>query len=212
MHLTANPALLQKAADHLSKHDPFLAPIIAATGLCTIEPHNRYFQRLVESIIGQQLSIKAASSIRKRFLDLFNGIFPLPQELLKKSVEELRGVGFSRAKVLYVQDLALHVLEGRLPFESFDQLRNEEIVKELTAVKGIGEWTAHMFMMFSMGRLDILPVGDLGIKNGIMKLYGLETAPTPEGIREIAVKFNWQPYETVASWYVWQSLNNTPSN
>jgi DNA-3-methyladenine glycosylase II len=207
----ASTKSLQAAAEHLKKYDKFLAPVIDQAGLCDIVPHDRYYQRLVESIIGQQLSVKAASSIRKRFVELFDEVFPGPDLILGKSVEELRSVGLSGAKARYIQDLALHVLEKRLVFDNFDKLSNEEIIEELTAVKGIGEWTAHMFMMFSMGRLDILPVGDLGIKNGIMKLYSFKSLPTPEQVRETAVKFRWHPYETVASWYVWHSLDNAPA-
>ncbi|MDB5182665.1 MAG: DNA-3-methyladenine glycosylase [Candidatus Saccharibacteria bacterium] len=211
MHQLANPQSLQEAADHLSRHDPFLAPTIARAGICDIVPHDRYYQRLVESIIGQQLSVKAASSIRNRFVELFDGVFPAPGLILEKSVEELRSVGLSGAKVRYIQDLSLQVLEKKLVFDNFDQLSNDEIIKELTAVKGVGEWTAHMFMMFSMGRLEILPVGDLGIKNGIMKLYGLKKLPTTDEIKKIAKKYHWHPYETVASWYVWHSLDNKPA-
>lgn len=211
MHLIASQETLTEAAKHLSRVDQRLARVIKQAGLCTTEPHKNYYQELVDSIIGQQLSVKAARSIRGRFYELFEGnTLPRPEEILSKSVEELRSVGLSGAKARYVQDLALHVLEGTLKFDEIDSLSNEEVITELTAVKGIGEWTAHMFMMFCMGRLDILPVGDLGIKNGIQKLYGFESLPTPEQVREIAVKYNWHPYESVASWYVWQSLDNTP--
>jgi DNA-3-methyladenine glycosylase II len=213
MYKVASKKSLRDAADHLSLSDSILAPVIQQFGLATIEPHKNYYQELVDSIIGQQLSVKAARSIRTRFYALFGGNeLPEPEEILSKSVEELRTAGLSGAKARYVQDLALHVLEGRLKFDSIDNLSNEEVIRELTAVKGIGEWTAHMFMMFCMGRLDILPVGDLGIKNGIMKLYGFEVAPTPEQMREIAVECNWHPYESVAAWYIWQSLDNTPKD
>jgi len=210
LHQVATPELLRIAADHLSRHDLLLAPVIARAGISDITPHTRYYQRLVESIIGQQLSVKAASSIRKRFVDLFGGTFPAPESILEKSVEDLRGVGFSYAKARYVQDVALHVIEGKLTFDTIDQLSNDEIIAKLTDVKGVGEWTAHMFMMFCMGRMDVLPVGDLGIKNGIMKLYGFDALPTPEQVRETAVKYNWHPYESVASWYIWHSLDNQP--
>lgn len=211
MSLTASPQTLATAATYLSKADPALAPSIAQHGICTIEPHSNYYHQLINSIIGQQLSVKAARSIRTKFYALFDGDeLPTPEAILEKSVEELRAVGFSYAKARYVQDLALHVLDGRLSFSTIDQLNNQEVTTKLTAVKGVGEWTAHMFMMFSMGRLDILPVGDLGIKNGITRLYGLSTAPSPEQIREIAAANNWHPYESVASWYIWRSLDNEP--
>ncbi|MBA2279541.1 DNA-3-methyladenine glycosylase 2 family protein [Candidatus Saccharibacteria bacterium] len=198
------------AANHLAKNDPVLAPLIEQFGLCTIRPHQDYYRELVESIVGQQLSVKAAASIRKKFLELFGGTFPEPELLLQKSVEELRSVGFSGAKVRYVQDLAQNVLEGKVKFEEIDELSNKSVVSELTAGKGIGEWTAHMFLMFCMGRLDVLPVGDLGIRNGIQRLYGLSTLPGPDEIKAVAIQGNWHPYESIAAWYIWQSLDNTP--
>lgn len=211
MTLIASPQTLATAATYLSKADPALAPIITQHGICTIEPHSNYYHQLINSIIGQQLSVKAARSIRTKFYALFDGDeLPTPEAILEKSVEELRAVGFSYAKARYVQDLALHVLDGRLSFSTIDQLNNQEITTKLTAVKGVGEWTAHMFMMFSMGRLDILPVGDLGIKNGIKQLYDQDLAPSPDKIREIAIQNNWHPYESVACWYVWRSLDNEP--
>lgn len=213
MHTIANPKTLQQAAEHLAQADPVLAVVIARSGLCTIEPHANYYQELVDSIIGQQLSVKAARTIRQRFYALFGGNeLPTPEQILSKSVEELRSAGLSGAKVRYVQDLALHVLEGRLSFDNIDTLNNDEVIKMLTAVKGVGEWTAHMFLMFSMGRLDVLPVGDLGIRSGIRQLYGLTDLPTPEQVREMAVKGLWHPYESVASWYIWQSLDNAPKD
>jgi DNA-3-methyladenine glycosylase II len=201
---------VKDAAEHLAKNDAVLGPVIEQVGLCTIRPHKNYYQELVDSIISQQLSVKAAATIFGRFKALFGDSFPTPEQILTKSIEELRSAGLSGAKTKYVQDLAQHVLDGKLQFDHLDQLSNDEIAKELTAVKGIGEWTTHMFMMFCMGRMDVLPVGDLGIKNGIQKLYKLDHLPTAENIQEIAVKNNWHPYESIACWYVWQSLDNAP--
>jgi DNA-3-methyladenine glycosylase II len=141
---------------------------------------------------------------------MFGGKFPMPDQILTKNLDELRAIGFSYAKGKYVQDLAQRVLDGTVRFDTLDQLSNEEVVAELTVVKGIGEWTAHMFLMFCMGRSDVLPVGDLGIKNGIRQLYGFRDIPTAEQIREISVKHSWHPYESIASWYVWKSLDNEP--
>lgn len=196
---------IKAAAEHL-KQDPVLAPIIAIVGLCTIQPHQSYYQELVESIIGQQLSIKAAAAVTRKFLKLFNDQFPRPEQIVATDIETLRSAGLSQAKAAYVRDLAQHIIEGRLEIEKLPSLSNQEIIAELTAVKGIGEWTAHMFLMFSLGRLDILAWGDLGVKNGIKKLYNLEAVPTPDDIRTIAKKNSWHPYESVACWYVWQSL------
>ena len=188
--------------------DPILAPLFSNFPACTIRPHTNYYRELVESIIGQQLSIKAAASINRRFLELFEGEFPDPEKLLNQPVEYLRDTGFSGAKVKYVRDLAEHVLDGRLKFDAFDQMSNEDIIAALLPVKGIGEWTAHMFLMFCMARPDVLPVGDLGIRNGIKQLYGFDHLPSPDEIREIAVRGNWHPYESIASWYIWQNLDN----
>jgi DNA-3-methyladenine glycosylase II len=204
----ASETSLLAAARHLSKHDSVLAEIISNSPPCTIRPHENYYQELVESIISQQLSVKAARSILGKFLGLFDGKFPKPEQILGKSVEELRTAGLSNAKAAYVRDLAQHVLDNTLNLSILNTLSNEEIIGELVAVKGIGEWTAHMFLMFAMGRLDILAHGDLGIKNGIQKLYGLSSLPTPTEVQELAVKNSWHPYESVACWYIWQSLDN----
>ena len=201
---------LQRAADHLSKYDPILAPVISKAGLADFSPHDDYYGALVNSIIGQQLSVKAAATIKQRFRDLFGGQLPAPSQILDTSVEQLRSVGFSNAKANYVRDLAQHVIDGRVRFDKLDRQSNQEIIADLTDIKGVGEWTAHMFLIFCMGRLDVLPTGDLGIRNGIRALYGLADTPTPEQVVEIAVKYHWHPYESAASWYVWRSLDNEP--
>lgn len=202
---------LQTAADYLAKQDPTLAPIIAAHGLPTFTPHTNYYQELVDSIISQQLSVKAARAIEQRFMELFGGNFPTPEQILARNIDELRSVGLSRPKATYIQDLAQKIQDGIVVFDTLDELSNEEIIDELTKVKGIGVWTAHMFLMFCMGRLDILPIGDLGIRNGVQKLYGLDHVPAPDEVTEVAKQHKWSPYESVASWYVWQSLDNAPS-
>lgn len=206
----ANQNSLQAAADHLLKHDPILAPVIAQNGLATITPHTDYYGALVNSIIGQQLSVKAAAAIKQRFRDLFDDRLPTPEEILSIDLEQLRSIGFSYAKGRYVHDLAQHIIDGKITFDRIAEQSNEEIIAELTDVKGIGEWTVHMFLMFSIGRLDVLPTGDLGVRNGVRALYGLEDAPTPAQVTEIARKNKWYPYETVASWYIWRSLDNEP--
>lgn len=212
MHQTANPKALQQAADHLTANDPALAPIIARAGLPTITPHKNYYQELVESIVSQQLSVKAAATILKRFVQLFPGTdFPAPDQILSKDIEELRAVGLSRQKASYIQDLALKVLEGSVRFNHLDALSNDEVIAELTQIKGVGVWTVHMFLMFCMGRLDVFPTGDLGIKNGIQKLYNFTDKPSIEDMEEVAQKNNWHPYESVASWYIWHSLDNKPA-
>lgn len=207
----ANSTTLATAAAHLSQHDPVLAPVIKRAGLATIKPHTDYYAALVSSIVSQQLSVKVADVIEKRFVDLFDGAFPTPEQILSVPPEQLRAIGFSNAKARYVHDLAQHIVDGKVTFERIPQQSNDEIIAELTDVKGIGEWTVHMFLMFCVGRLDVLPVGDLGIKNGIRALYDLDNIPTPADITALAAQNNWHPYESVASWYVWHSLDNKPS-
>lgn len=185
--------------------------LILQWGECTIRPNQNYYHELVSSIISQQLSVKAAGSIQSRFVDLFEGQLPSPQMIVETSPEKLRSVGLSSAKVRYVQDLATHILDGRLELDQLPRLSNGEIVAELTAIKGIGEWTAHMFLIFCLGRLDVLPVGDLGIKMGIKKLYGLDHVPLPKEVATIAIAQGWHPYASIASWYVWRSLENKAS-
>lgn len=201
----------ERAAKHLCA-DSLLAPIIAQHGLFRPKPHVNYYQELVSSIISQQLSVKAAATIEKRFVELFGGAFPTPELIISKDIETLRSVGLSRGKASYVIDLAQHVLDGRLEIEKLPNLSNDEIIKELVAVKGIGEWTAHMFLIFALGRLDVLPVGDLGVRTAAKKLYHLEELPTPQQLRGLADTNHWHPYESVAAWYLWQSLNNKPDD
>ncbi|MGH7158028.1 MAG: DNA-3-methyladenine glycosylase family protein [Candidatus Saccharimonadales bacterium] len=208
--MVINAHVAQQAADYLAKADPVLAPVIKTHGLCTMRPHNNYYQELVESIIGQQLSVKAGASIMKKFVALFGDSFPEPSAILAKDADELRTAGLSRAKATYVRDLAQRVVDGKVKFDHLDTLTNEQVIQELVAVKGIGEWTVHMFLMFCMGRTDVLATGDLGIKNGIWKLYGFHHQPSPQEVKEIAEKHNWHPYESIACWYIWQSLDNAP--
>ena len=201
----------QVAEDHLKSADPVLATLIQQHGPFEIELRTDYYFALVSSIIGQQLSVKAAASIKKRFVDLFDGALPTPEQILATNEDTLRGIGFSRPKVSYIKSLAEHILNGSLELNRLPELPNEEIIKELVAVKGIGEWTAHMFLIFALGRLDVLPVGDLGVRNGVKNLYGFEGVPTPEEVRLIADKNNWHPYESIATWYIWRSLDNEPA-
>ncbi len=207
----ASPESFQKAADYLRSKDPILGDVIKNAPLPAFTPHKNYYQELVESIISQQLSVKAAATILKRFKELFSKDFPSPEDILATDIEDLRGVGLSRQKAGYIKDLATRVLDGSVQFSHLDSLTNEEVIAELVQVKGVGVWTVHMFLLFCMGRLDVLPTGDLGIKNGIHKLYELPEKPTPEDIETVALNNHWHPYESIASWYVWHSLDNKPA-
>ncbi len=207
--LLATPSNLRSAVQHLTMQDKSLRPIIAEAGLPTLQPHRQYYRALADSIIGQQLSVKAAGSIRRRFRELFGGTFPTPEMILRKTPEELRTAGLSGAKAIYIRDLAQHIKDCKVRFDKIASQSNETIIAELSDVKGIGVWTVHMFLIFCIGRLDVLPVGDLGIRNGIQKLYGLKDLPTTDQIIAVAQKNKWHPYESVASWYVWHSLDNS---
>ncbi len=198
----------QAAQKHLAQADPVIGGLIDSYGNCLINPHNDYYSELVSSIIGQQLSVKAAATIYKRFLGLFNGTLPTPEQILSTDTEAIRQVGCSYGKVSYIKDLARHVVDQQLDLDHISTLPNDEVIKQLVAVKGIGEWSAHMFMIFSLGRTDILPTGDLGIRKAIMNLYGLAELPNPAQILEISLKNSWAPYQSVASWYLWKSLDN----
>lgn len=201
---------LRDAEKYIAKNDKKLAPVIKSSGPCRINPHSDHYGELVGSIVGQQLSSKAAATIWRRILDLFGGKMPTPEQLLKIDGQKLRDAGVSWPKVGYMKDLAQHIIDGRLDLGHVSTMPNEQLIEQLTAVKGIGEWSAHMFMMFGLGRLDILPVGDLGIRKAIMQLYGLKEMPSAEQIITVSNKNHWHPYESVASWYLWQSLDNNP--
>lgn len=200
---------LINAQKHLSKVDPLLAQLIIKYGKCKITPHTDYYAELLDSIISQQLSVKAASTIHGRVLGLFEGNLPTPQQLLEIEDETIRSCGVSYAKISYLKDLASHVIDGRLDLNHISTLPNNEVMEQLVAVKGIGEWSAHMFMIFSLGRLDILPVGDLGVRRAAMNLYKLGDLPKSADLELLSKKHHWSPYESVAAWYLWKSLDNT---
>lgn len=209
--MIATTKTLEEGVAHLRDVDPVIAELIDRFGTPPIMPHTRYYQELVESIVSQQLSVKAAATILKRFIGLFEGIdFPAPADILQKSVEEFRSAGLSRQKATYIQDLAVKVIEGTVRFDHLDDLSNDEVITELTQIKGVGVWTVHMFLMFCMGRLNVLPTGDLGIKNGMHRLFQLPEKPSTEEMTALAHGRKWAPYETLASWYIWQSLDNAP--
>jgi DNA-3-methyladenine glycosylase II len=163
----------------------------------------------VRAIVGQQLSTKAARSIFERLTTRFDGHTPTPEQVLADEPEELRAAaGLSRAKVGYLRSLAEHVLSGELELERLDELGDEDVIAELVAVKGIGVWSAHMFLMFHLQRPDVLPVGDLGVRKAIERAYGLNAMPDPVEMETIAEP--WRPHRTLACRYLWRSLDNEP--
>jgi DNA-3-methyladenine glycosylase II len=164
---------------------------------------------LVRSIVGQQLSTRAAVAIYTRLVDRFGGRTPTPREVLEDDPDELRvAAGLSHAKVAYLRSLAEHVLDGSLAFDRLDELSDEEVIAELTAVRGIGTWSSHMFLMFQLQRPDVLPVGDLGIRRAFMVHYGLVKLPGGAEMEKIAEP--WRPYRTLASLFLWRSMRATP--
>jgi DNA-3-methyladenine glycosylase II len=199
---------------HLAK-DPILAKLITDYGgPLPLERDSRgrppdVYGALLRSITGQQLSVKAAQAIYGRLTARFGGRAPTPQELLDDDPDELRAAaGLSRAKTVALRSLAEHVLDGELQITKLTELPDEEVIRELVAVKGIGEWTAHMFLMFTLHRPDVLPVGDQGIKNAVMRGYGLDAPPKPDALTALAEP--WRPYRTRACLYLWRSLDNEP--
>jgi len=202
---------LRRAEKQLKLSDPKLAVLINSYEPCRIRPHSDHYGELTSSIVGQQLSVKAAATIWQRVLDLSEGKPPTPAQLIDIDTEKLRACGLSYAKVGYVKDLAAHILDGRLDMMHIASLPNDELITQLTAVKGIGEWSAHMFMIFSLGRLDILPVGDLGVRKAAQRLYKMRQLPDAGRLRKLSSKNKWAPYQSVAACYLWQSLDNDPN-
>ena len=207
---------LAKAGEQLRASDPVLAGIIDAVGKLPSTRAGRperedHYGALVRSIVGQQLSVLAARAIYGRLIERFGGRPPTPQEILADEPEELRAAaGLSRAKVGFLRSLAEHALSGELELERLDRLPDEEVIAELVAVKGLGEWTAHMFLMFHLERPDVLAVGDLGIRRAIERAYGLEELPTPAEVERIGEP--WRPHRTLACRYLWRSLQNEPAS
>lgn len=198
----------------LGQSDPVLATLIEACGPLPDARDGRparddHYGALLRAIVGQQLSVIAARSIYGRLLDRFGGRPPTPEQVLEDEPEELRAaVGLSRAKVAYLRSLAEHVLSGELELELLDELSDEAVIAELVAVKGLGEWTAHMFLMFQLERPDVLPVGDLGIRRAIERSYALHELPDRETVERVAER--WRPHRTLACRYLWRSLANEP--
>ncbi len=184
--------------------DKYIGSLIKKYGDCEIKPspHRDVFENLCSAIIGQQLSGKVAKVIFERFKKILTKL--TPENVLKVSPQKLRDCGMSWGKVSFIKDLAQRIIDGRLETKKLSKLTDEEIEKELVAVKGIGPWTANMFLMFTLGRADIFPVDDLGIKNGIKKIINKDM--TKKEMEKFAER--WKPYRTVASWYIWKNLDN----
>ena len=191
--------------DFLRNLDPKWAAIIAQVGPCRLQPRSDRFGTLVRAVIGQQISSKAATSIDKRLRDLCGEPHD-PTPLLKVGEEGLRSVGLSGVKSRYVLNLANAVHGGEIPLDELHTWEDERVIANLTQVKGVGSWTAEMFLIFALGRPDVLSVGDLGIRVGLRTFYGLEALPTPQECHELTAA--WRPYRTIAMWYLWEQIDN----
>ena len=195
---------MRKAINHLKKCDPILSAIIESVGVYRMEFGPPEFHSLAEAIVYQQLNGKAAVTIFKRFAALA-GDPVTPEGILKLTDAQLRSVGLSKQKSSYLKDMAQRANRGELDFSRLPDMTDEEVIKHLTQVKGVGVWTAHMFLMFTLRRPNILPTGDYGVRTAIMKHYKKRKLPKPELMERIAKP--WAPYRSVACWYLWQSLD-----
>lgn len=209
-------ASAKKAREELAASDPAMARLIERVGEWSVKQRRRGIPKpdaygaLLRTVVGQQISTKAAFSIYQRLLALYGGDAPTPQQLLESTEEDLRGVGLSGRKVSYIRDLAQHILDGELELDRLDELSDEEVIEEITAIRGFGRWSAEMFLMFHLERPDVFSGGDLGLRNAIKELDGLAEPPTPQGAIERAER--WSPHRTLASVYLWESLANRPAD
>ena len=197
---------MRHATRHLSKADPILAEIIERVGPFRMEYREPGFSTLVRSIVYQQLSGRVASRIFARLLDLLPDRELTPPAILALPVEKMRGAGLSGQKTAYIRDLAARTSAGEIDFALLPAMNDDEVIAMLTRVKGVGVWTAHMFLIFALQRPDVLPVGDLGVRTAIRKAYRMRALPKPARIEKIAR--TWRPWCSVASWYLWRSLDN----
>jgi DNA-3-methyladenine glycosylase II len=202
-------ATVAEASEELARRDPILADLIARVGPASLVSRRRrsaddHFAALAESILYQQLAGAAAAAIHGRFVALFDGL-PTPGAVLALPVETLRGVGLSGAKAASIRDLAEKIESGVVQLDKVARLPDDEIVRELSLVRGIGRWTAEMFLIFRLGRLDVWPVDDLGVRKGYARLYGLAVPPKPKELDALGERY--RPYRSVAAWYCWRAAD-----
>jgi DNA-3-methyladenine glycosylase II len=195
---------MRKAINHLKKSDPVMREIIERVGPCRMEFGEPVFHSLAEAIVYQQLNGKAAVTIFNRFTALA-GDPVVPEGIAKLSAEQMRSVGLSKQKSSYLRDMAERAIRGELSFTRLPEMTDEEVIEHLTQVKGVGVWTAHMFLMFTLKRPNVLPTGDFGIQMAIKKHYNKRKMPKPMQMEKIAKP--WEPYRSIACWYLWRSLD-----
>jgi DNA-3-methyladenine glycosylase II len=205
-----NSTAFLKAQRHLRRSDPVLKKLIAEIGPCTLRPDPNRFGLLVRSIISQQISTKAAISIGARLMQALGRRGLTPRSVLALSAAKLRSVGLSTNKTRFVRDLAQKVHTKEVPLDDLHEKTDEEVIAHLLPVLGIGRWTAEMFLIFSLGRLDVLPVGDFGLQVGVKRHYGFTEPLKNDQIQKLAEP--WQPYRTIATWYIWRSLGGVPQS
>jgi DNA-3-methyladenine glycosylase II len=197
---------MRKAINHLKKADPVMAAIIAKAGPYRAGYTDPVFQTLVRSIVYQQLNGKAALTIFNRLAEAVKVSPMTPEAVLQLRPQKMRTVGLSKQKTLYIRELARLTRDGAIQFERLPEMEDAAIIETLTRVKGVGVWTVQMFLMFALQRPNVLPVGDLGVRAAIKKAYGLAELPKPQEMERIAAA--WHPYCSIASWYLWRSLEN----
>jgi DNA-3-methyladenine glycosylase II len=200
----ADQKVWQKGVRYLKRNDPVLAGIIGRVGPVKFELDGNHYEAVVGSIIFQQLAGSAARSILNRFKQLYGGRFPSPIEYLSTDVEKLRGSGLSPQKISYIKDLAERLENGTLDLKRLENLPDEEALDELDKVRGIGRWTAEMFLIFMLGRTDVLPVDDLGLRKAAQKAYKLRKLPNRDRFQQLAEK--WHPYSSISTFYLWKSI------
>ena len=199
---------VELACKHLCKNDRVMRGIIKRVGPFTLKTKRDYFQTLVESIVSQQISTAAARTIMQRLRDHLHPETITPEAMAKLNAAVLRTIGISSQKASYTQDLTERVVRGELNLRTINRRADDAVIAELIQVKGIGVWTAHMFMIFALGRMDVLPIGDYGVRTAIQRQYGLAELPSPVDVQTIAQP--WRPFASVASWYLWRSLEFAP--
>lgn len=199
---------MKKAIVHLKKSDPVLASIINRAGAFKMRYADPGFETMVRSIVSQQLNGRAADTIFARLKDAARSDPITPESILKLRPQKMRSLGLSGQKMTYIRELARMTRAGEVDFEQCAGLQDEDVVKHLTRVKGVGVWTVHMFLMFALRRRDVLPTGDFGIRMAMKKAYGLEDLPKPAEMEKIAGP--WRPYSSIACWYLWRSLEKQP--
>jgi DNA-3-methyladenine glycosylase II len=201
---------VEEALDHLRSVDAPLAGLIERVGAYDAPVRSDPYAALVRAILFQQLAGAAASAIQRRFFALYSDEDkpPSPPQMLETTDEQFRSAGVSRQKTGYLRDLAAHVVDGRLNLQALPSLSDAEVIEQVTAVKGLGEWSAHMFLMFHLGRPDVLPIGDLGVRHGMRITYALPELPTPK--QALSIGAPWAPFRSVGSWYMWRAVEPPP--